>query len=125
MKISYLLLLIIAFNVNASEDCDLTDEYKAARKEAANIAYGSNNGYKKCLNSVSEYEYWVALSKCEEAGDGKNIGGGCAHLVSRGKYSTPADSSHCDRFKFEPSQELAKKVLQETVQENNIVKCKN
>ncbi|MGX5202411.1 hypothetical protein [Aliikangiella sp. IMCC44632] len=116
--------MITAFNVNASEECALTDEYKAARKEVANIVYGSNNDYKRCLAAVTEYEYWVSLSKCIEAGDGKNVGGGCSHLVGRGKYSNTVDSSQCDTFKFEPSQELAKKVLQEITQENNIIKCK-
>ena len=124
MNMRYLLLLFFAVNVNATEICELTDEYKAARKEAVNMVYGSNNDYKRCLSAVTESEYWVSLSKCVEAGDGKNVGGGCAHLVSRDKYSTSIDSSHCNTFKFEPSKELAKKIVQETVQENKIIKCK-
>ena len=76
MKIRYLLLLIIAFNVNASENCEFTDEYIAARKEAANIVYGSNNDYKKCLAAVTEHQYWNSLSKCVQAGDGKDVGPG-------------------------------------------------
>lgn len=121
----YLILILIASNVYVSEECELSDEYKTARNEAAKIVYGSKNDYKKCLNAVIENEYWKAFSKCKEAGDGKNVGGGCAHLVNRGSYSSAVDSSHCDSFKFEPSKKLAEKLLQEMVQEKNIVKCKN
>lgn len=111
----FLLLLAFAFNTYASEECVLTEEYKSARSEAAKIIFGSNNDYKKCQNAAYETEYWIALSKCVENGDGKNIGGGCAHLVGRGKYLNSPNINHCEAFKFNPTPKLAKELLAETV----------
>ena len=63
------------------------------------------------------------FSKCINKGDGKNIGGGCAHLVMRGKYIQEPDIGHCETFKFEPSKEMAKALLKEIIEERGIQKC--
>ena len=120
----FFLPLTFAFNTYASENCEPTEEYKSARSEVAKIIYGSDNDYKKCQNAAYKTEYWIALSKCQENDDGKNIGGGCAHLVGRGKYLKSPNTSHYEVFKFNPTPELAKDLLAETVKNMNIIKCK-
>jgi len=125
MKISLLFFLLVAVSANAAENCELTDEYKRVRKEVRDIVYGDNNDYGKCRNAAFNTEYWLALSKCVENGDGENIGGGCAHLVGRGKYLQPADTSHCEVFKLEPTRELAQSLLRQIVQERSVEKCTN
>lgn len=119
------ILLLFSFDANSSEQCDLTNEYIKARSEVRKIIYGEDNNYRRCLNAASEIEYWRALSKCVEMGDGKNIGGGCAHLVGRGKYIQKPNNIHCEIFKFEPTPELAKNLLDEIVKERDIKKCTN
>lgn len=108
---------------NASEVCQLTDEYKEARKEIGKLVYGDESNYRRCQNSVSNYDYWKAYSKCAKNGGGKNVGGGCAHLAGRAKYFQVSDVGHCEIFKFEPTPELAQSMLEETVKAEGIKKC--
>ena len=124
MKIFFVLFLFLALNTSASEKCSLTEDYVKARSEVGKIVYGDDNDYHRCQNAASEAEYWRALSVCIENSDGKNIGGGCAHLVGRGKYMQEPDTSHCEVFKFDPTPELAQNILDEIVTEKGIIKCK-
>ncbi|MDH5178064.1 MAG: hypothetical protein OEZ39_16290 [Gammaproteobacteria bacterium] len=118
---SIIIFLIAQFNTVFS--CELTDPYKKARIEVGRMVFGENNDYMRCKNTAHKNEYWRALSKCLNKGDGKNIGGGCAHLVMRGEYINKPDLGHCEAFKFEPSKEMAKLLLEEMVKERGIKKC--
>ncbi len=75
-------VFVIGFTIMVSTqtlaECKITKEYSEARKEATEIVYGSNNSYSKCVDAAHAMEYWLALSRCEESGDGKHTGGGCA-----------------------------------------------
>ncbi|WP_290589951.1 hypothetical protein, partial [Ketobacter sp. GenoA1] len=128
--LKYVLLIVsLAFslaasNVNSSKvDCELTEEYKSARLEVREIVFGRDNDYARCKDSANSHAFWIAMSKCANAGDGKNVGGGCAHLVNYGNYFESPDTSHCSVFEFKPSKESATKLLNELVKQRQIAKC--
>ncbi|OZG73945.1 hypothetical protein BTA51_09195 [Hahella sp. CCB-MM4] len=125
MKYLVTLLLLFSQVSHSSENCIVTDEYNAIRKEAREIVYGNDNSFARCKKSVEMAEYWRAMAKCESYGDGRDIGGGCAHLVGRGRYQEPVDMSHCDVFKFEPSRDLVNEIVEEQVQARGVRRCKN
>lgn len=119
----FISLLLLSLRAGASETCDVTKEYKAAHREVIRMVYGEDSDYRRCQKVASETEYWKALSKCVENGDGKYIGGGCAHLVGGGRHGREPDNGHCEAFAFQPSPELVEKLLDEVVREKNIEKC--
>ncbi len=124
MKYFIFISILISSLCFSEETCELTDEYKALRIEVGKTIFGDDNSYKQCINSAHKNEYWKAISICENKGDGKNIGGGCAHLVSNGKYTKKSDISHCKIFHFEPTPELAIKLMAEETEYKKIPKCK-
>ncbi len=114
-----LLILFCSFNSLA---CELTDKYKETRMQAWKEAH---RPYNNCINSISDAKYWHRVVQCKKAGDGKDIGGGCAHVVglNTGKYNElKIDPKFCNELKVtvkevgEYSEYLIKK--------NNIKKCK-
>ena len=117
------IIILLSTQINTVFSCELTDSYKKVRIEVGRIVYGENNDYMKCKTTAHKNEYWRALSKCVIKGDGKNIGGGCSHLVMRGKYIQKPDLKHCEAFKFEPSKEMAKTLLEEIAKKREIQKC--
>jgi len=108
----------------SKDECELTDEYKALRSEVSKIVFGNNNSYGQCVNTASKNEYFKALSICVKKGEGKNIAGGCPHIVGRGKYVNEADISHCKVFYFEPTKEMAIELLDQRSELNKVAKCK-
>ena len=118
-------MLIFILSDYALADCKLTEEYKKARREVSNIVYGSNNSYSKCKASGRNYGYWIDFAECVEKGEGEGVGGGCAHIAGHRINRKTIDVSHCDILKFEPSPEMASKLLKEIVLDQKIIKCEN
>ncbi len=78
----------------------MTEEYKEARKNIYFEAKKVHDSYNECRDSIQSAYYWKAVAACAKEGLGKNIGGGCGHLVSYGNYPMEQpDKSHCDVFK--------------------------
>jgi len=115
--------MIVSLNLSASEKCELTDQYKKVRTQATLTVYGDDNDYSRCKNATRNFEYWAAFSKCVK-NEGKNTGSRCAHAVNSKKYRREFDVTHCEVFKFEPSKELAQKLIDESVKIQGIEKCK-
>jgi hypothetical protein len=124
MKIFYLLFILLPFQAGATGVCQLTEEYEAVRAELRKMMHGGDNDYSRCKKAADHDQFWRAMSKCVEAGDGKNVGGGCAHLIGRGHYEQPLDAGHCDTFKFEATPELEAELLEKLVKQKGIKKCK-
>ena len=116
---------LITQNLLAEETCELSPEYLAERGQVALEVYGEENSYGECKEAAFSNEYWKAVAKCINAGDGENVAGSCFHLVGRGKYKEEPSIVHCEAFVFEPSPELAQEILNERVEEKRIIKCKN
>ncbi|NRA85476.1 MAG: hypothetical protein HRU22_17390 [Gammaproteobacteria bacterium] len=98
----YLILsLFFCSHLFASEECVLTEEYKAARKEVYFKAREILEPYHDCKDSMNEAYHWKAVAACTKQGLGKNIGGGCGHLVNYGAFPMEkVDVSHCEIFKI-------------------------
>ena len=95
------MIAMIFNNTLASDECAITKAYKDARIE---VFKAIREPYNNCRDSMREAYYWKAVAKCVSEGKGKNIGGGCGHLVSSGSYRTEKyDMSHCDIFKWDKS----------------------
>jgi len=113
----------------ASDTCEISDEYNQARKEVYRMVNGDNKPYQECKNSMHTAYHWKAVSACVAEGKGKNIGGGCSHLVGHGGYPREkVDVSHCEILKVEKpenAKDLFLKYLKEYVEQNDIVKCKH
>jgi len=95
----YVLIIISIFSTGityGSDKCERTEEYKKLKKEAFDLIIGNKSSYKRCINSAHANSYWKAVSMCLSEGKGKNIGGGCEHIVGNGGYpSEKVDTSYC------------------------------
>ena len=117
------IVLLIFCSQAQSSDCSITKEYADARKEVYFKAREVHASYNECRDSAQAAVYWKALAACTEEGLGKEIGGGCAHLVSNGSYPMAnADKSHCEIFKV--SKEVEKQYRAELMSKINVKKCK-
>lgn len=115
-------LLILSSQVQAG-DCVVTKEYADARKEVYLKAREVHASYNECRESAQAAVYWKALAACTHEGLGKEIGGGCAHLVNNGSYPMAmTDKSHCEIFKV--SKEIEKQYRAELMSKINVKKCK-
>jgi hypothetical protein len=123
MKLNILLIISISlFSVSVSAECDLTDEYREARTMYVQEA---RRAYDECSQSVSSADHWYKYVQCLEAGDGKNVGGGCGHLASfpSDRYkSLDISSDFCKVLK--PTTDEMKENFYEYVGNVGIVKCK-
>lgn len=98
----------------------MTEEYKQIYHEASEAIRGP---FLKCKSSAKESVYWKAVSKCISEGKGKNIGGGCGHMVSYGQYpSEEADTEHCDILKWKTGD--VQKYRKELLKARKIKRCK-
>ena len=101
----------------------MTDEYKAARKEVYTKSRELAAPFTECKDSMNKAYYWKAVAECSKQGLGKNIGGGCGHLVSYGNFPMEeVDVSHCEIFKVPI--EVIQKYRNELKQQINVQKCK-
>ncbi|WP_196140456.1 hypothetical protein [Aliikangiella sp. G2MR2-5] len=126
MKLLAVPILLFSSILIASENCELTEEYKAARTEAFMWIQGSESPFLKCESSVLEAVYWKAVAACVKEGKGKNIGGGCHHMVGHGQYPREdSDDSHCEIFRIEEPKKAMKELLEHYVKVRKIVKCKH
>lgn len=123
MKYSFIGLILLASIVSADQYCSETAEYREIVREARSIVYGGENSFSKCEHSVRAAAYWRVMALCTENQDGMKVGGGCAHLVGRGKYKEPVDMSHCQVFKFEPSAELVNQIVAEDMEVKGVKRC--
>ena len=101
MKYCFLLIALVFNDTLASDECTITKAYMDTKIEAFKAI---REPYNNCRDSMIEAYYWKAVAKCVSEGKGKNIGGGCSHLVSSGSYPREKyDMSHCDIFKWDKS----------------------
>jgi uncharacterized protein YxeA len=122
-KILFSIALLILYSQVSASDCVNTKKYAEARKEVYLKAREVHASYKECRDSAQASVYWMAIAACTEEGLGKDIGGGCAHLVSNGSYPMASiDKSHCEIFKV--SKEIEKQYRTEFMGKINVEKCK-
>ncbi|MES9970271.1 MAG: hypothetical protein ABW092_09570 [Candidatus Thiodiazotropha sp.] len=122
-KTYYILASLLLSNLFLGQafSCVKTDEYvKAEIFINGFVKYE----YEKCTESVGNYNYWVAVAKCTKEGGGKNIAGGCQHVV--GHTYDPnrkrASGAHCEILKKTKEDYL--ELLNKYVSEKGIKKCK-
>jgi len=100
----------------SSDSCELTEEYKAARREAYKTAHTS---YKACLKSTTDAAYWRDYTECIKQ-NGKNTGTYCMHVNQRNKMN-PDEIKHCKIL--DPTTEELIEYFHEVVSEKDITKC--
>lgn len=119
----FILLILFSIPIIASGECILTDEYKTARKDVYFKAKAVHSSYKECRGTMQAAYYWKAVAACTQKGLGKEIGGGCAHIVSQGSFPVETiDHSHCEIFKVPKRTEH--KYRDKLLLNLNIAKCK-
>ena len=79
-----LVFLIVSIPAYSADNCILTDAYKTARAEMNSQANSLSEPFNECRHSMQAAYHWKAVAKCVKDGAGKNIGGGCSHLVVHG-----------------------------------------
>jgi len=113
------ILYFITFN-GLAVSCDFSEEYLDARNEYREEVRKS---YDECRNSVMEASYWYHFSQCYERSDGKNISGGCAHVIGKKSYDKLSiNADHCEIFK--PDLEKTNKLFEQSIKDRKIKKCK-
>ncbi|MCG7530757.1 hypothetical protein MHM98_05225 [Psychrobium sp. MM17-31] len=120
----YLILSLLFSSLTfASEECILTESYKDARKQVYIKSREILKPYLDCKKSMKEAFHWKAVAACTKQGLGKNIGGGCSHLVNYGSFPMKeVDVSHCEVFKLPI--ETVKAYREELKQQIDVPKCK-
>ncbi len=113
-KILYLFLVLSPL----AQGCELTKEYLEARSQ---VVKDSRYAYMACTSSVDAFHYWQEVAQCEKEGLGKNVGGGCQHIIANRVSSVERDYDHCQGLKV--SNQEVKKYLEEYVKFQNIIKC--
>lgn len=113
-KVLYLLLVLSPL----AQACELTKEYREARSQ---VVKDSRYAYEACTSSVNAFHYWEEVAQCEKDGRGKNVGGGCQHIVANRVSPVERNYDHCQDFKV--STDEVKKHFEEYVKFNNITKC--
>jgi len=120
------LCLLLVFDLgraNELNECELTDEYIEARREARKEAVEITSDYKHCKGASRSFVFWKAMARCTEENAGYSIGGGCAHIVSQGSYPIDEpDDLHCEHFKF--SNEERARIAVALLEDKRVKKCK-
>lgn len=121
--IPFSLMLLIICSQTSAGDCLLTKEYADARKDAYKKSKEVHSSYNECRDSIQTAYYWIAIAACTKEGLGRDIGGGCGHLISYGSYpmETP-DKSHCEIFKVPI--EIEVQYRKDLMSKINVKKCK-
>ncbi len=113
------LIFISIFWCGLTQACGLTPEYVEAR---GNIHLKANKNYSSCVDAAKNHAYWKLFARCRGDGAGKEVAGGCEHVVGyRVGSIAKVESAHCEILK--PSKESLQKLLDEIVFEKNINKC--
>jgi len=113
-KILYLLLVLSPL----AQACELTKEYREARSQ---VVKDSRYAYEACTSSVNAFHYWQEVAQCEKKGRGKNVGGGCQHIIANRVSPVERNYDHCQGFKI--TTEEVKKYFEEYVKFHNITRC--
>lgn len=121
-KLIFIALLTAPQILFASNECAFTQEYYIARYETRKTL---NEPLNLCRDSAHEAIYWKSMAKCHSEGKGKNVGGGCGHLVSNGGFgfsNENVDVSHCDVFRWKKSDITDH--LKHLIKIGKLIKCK-
>lgn len=114
-------LSITSNSLYAGGECKLSKAYKDARYDAYSKI---KKPYDQCKNTMKEAYYWKAVAACKNTNDNKTAGISCGQLVDNGTYPSEAiDISHCNAFKWNPSDITA--YLNDRVKSGNLIMCKN
>ena len=117
MRIILTLVLFITFNSLA---CELTADYRKARIKVRAELYEE---YKSCKKAANSDVFYRAVAECKKEGRGKNIGGGCFHIVGYELITTKKLTEHCEIFK--PTYNELDAYLEYYIREKSIQKCKS
>ncbi|MBQ4835698.1 MULTISPECIES: hypothetical protein [Pseudoalteromonas] len=121
MKFSTFFLLVF-FSSFAVGNCLDNDEYKKKRTGILKESRELNSSYKECRESAYNNAYWKAVSECALKGLGKDIGGGCGHMVGQGAYPMQEpDKNHCEIFHI--PKEVVLEYRQQLIDELELQKC--
>ncbi|MBU2969072.1 hypothetical protein KO527_06905 [Pseudoalteromonas sp. C2R02] len=115
MRIILVLLFFLSFNSFA---CELTTEYKKLRAE---VTKEIRSSYNSCLKSTKAYFFYKAVAKCEEEERGKNIGGGCYHVVGYEVTHDESELNHCKILKPTTAQSI--EYLEQVAKNKKVEKC--
>jgi hypothetical protein len=116
MRIVLTLALFFSFGSLA---CELTGDYQKARIHVRAELYKE---YKSCKKAANSDAFYKAVAVCKKEGRGKDIGGGCFHVVGYELVTTDKLTEHCEIFK--PTNDDLDAYLAYHVKENTIEKCK-
>lgn len=115
MRIILVILFFLSFN---SYSCELSTEYKKLRAE---VTKEIRSSYNSCLKSTKAYFFYKAVAKCKEEERGKNIGGGCYHIVGYEVTHDESELNHCKILKPTTAQSI--EYLQQVAKDKKIEKC--
>ena len=123
MKLITSIIFIVMVVFNSAVACEFLDDYVEAK---LTLVEASENIYNECIDSVSKAKYYFRFVQCLEREDGKNMGGGCSHLVGAGRIygydELPINDGYCEALK--PSSEFILELLESDVRKGHIKKCK-
>jgi len=117
MRIILTLVFFISFSSFA---CELTGDYRKARIETRAELYKE---YRTCKKAANSNAFYKAVAECKKEGRGKNVGGGCFHVVGYELVTTDKLTQHCEIFK--PTNKDLNAYLEYHISEKSIKKCKS
>lgn len=112
-RMKYLLPLLF-FILTPVVACELTQEYREARREISTVL---RQQYYECTNAVSSYLYWKGVASCREG----DILRDCSHYSVDGE-AYKALSEHCEVLRGSIEDRVS--ALQQYAKKSNIEKCK-
>mgnify|MGYP000284795780 CR=1 FL=1 len=113
---------MLYFQVEASENYIVTEEYKELKREAISMLWKT---YEECVHKDDYEVYKKTYEECLAEGKRKNIGGGCAHIA---QFATAKnidkipDTTHCKKLK--PNTKRINELTDRLAKERNIEKRK-
>ena len=118
IRLIYLILILLICNFSFAETpCELSEEYKKRRFEIFNLA---RSNYKECINSVSEYLYWQAVTQCKIQQEDETRDD-CLHVAGRHKMVDLERYNDCDVLI--PDMEEVKALFNQIVIEEDLTMC--
>lgn len=115
-----LLALFLCGDASADPQCQLTNEYIAARSR---VAAESNQDFERCKDVVSRSAWWKAHAACAQKASSQHAKIRCAHdaAFTQKEHRMPNDDAHCSVFYRNGVQQKA--LLARYVREQGIDKC--
>ncbi|GAA5188893.1 hypothetical protein [Ferrimonas gelatinilytica] len=98
--------------------CKLNPEYKKLRAE---LTKEVREPYNSCIKSTRAYFFYKAVAKCEQEGRGKDISGGCYHVVGYEETHDESELNHCKVLK--PTTEEFVALLKANAEHQTIKRC--